>query len=48
MNVASRNLIENVTWKLGGHNISSATVETLYKAERGIVADPLGLTDISV
>lgn len=30
-----RNMIENVTWKLGGHHTTSSTTEAWYNAERG-------------
>ena len=32
---ATRDMIENVTWKLGGRSNSSATAATFYTAERG-------------
>ena len=32
---SSRNMIQNVTWKIGGHNTASANAETFYTAERG-------------
>ena len=35
LNATSRGMVENVTWKLGGHSTSSATAGAFYTAERG-------------